>query len=171
MAATHHFVPIERPFSEAFLSTYSDEHLFYECDMFFWLAQVCGSGATLGAPTAADATRMSNVLIEGFAVHLRNVIDFLYLDRPQKTDIVAADFCTPGTWVTVRPSISQTLETARGRANKEIAHLSTQRIAGSAPGKAWAFKLLASELRPILHLVARHAVPGRLGSRLVAVLR
>jgi len=171
MSSITNSAPIERPYSDAYLSAYSDEHLFYECDMFFWLTQVCGSGARLGAPTASDATRMNNVLIEGFAVHLRNVIDFLYLDNPKKTDVVAADFCPPGTWVTVRPSISVTLQSARVRANKEIAHLTTERIAGSAPGKAWPFNSLAGELRPILQLVAKHAVSGRLGSRVVAVSR
>lgn len=87
-----------RPFSDAYLVAYSKEHVVYEFDMFLWLAQVCGSGAKLGAPSAADAARLSNVLIESFVVHLRNVIDFLYLDRPKATDVIAADFFDPGAW-------------------------------------------------------------------------
>ena len=160
-----------RPYSDAYLLAYSDEHLFYECDMFLWLARVCGQGTKLGAPSAADATRMSNVLIEGFVVHLRNVIGFLYLDNPKKTDVVAADFCTTGTWVAARPAISATLESARIRANKEIAHLTTDRITGSPPAKAWGFAALAVEIRPILQLVVNHAVAGRLSPRVSAVIR
>jgi hypothetical protein len=102
----------ERPFSDAYLIAYSEEHVFYEFDMFLWVAQVCGRGAKLAAPTEADTTRLSNVLIEAFVVHLRNVIDFLYLDKPKKTDVVAADFFAPGGWEGLRPPISATLDSA-----------------------------------------------------------
>lgn len=161
----------QRPFSDAYLLAYSDEHIFYEFDMFLWLAQVCGKGAKLGAPTAADATRLSNVLIEAFVVHLRNVIDFLYLEKPKKTDVIAADFYAPGGWEALRSAISATLESARVRANKEIAHLTTDRITGSPPAKAWDFTALAEELRPLMQLMAKHAVAGRLSPRVLAVLR
>jgi hypothetical protein len=117
-----------RPFGDQYLLAYSEEHVVYEFDMFLWLARVCGSGARLGAPTATDAARLSNVLIESFVVHLRNVIDFLYLDRPKPTDVVAADFFDPSVWEGLRPAISATLESARVRANKEIAHLTTERM-------------------------------------------
>jgi hypothetical protein len=160
-----------RPFSDAYLVAYSEEHVVYEFGMFLWLAQVCGSGAKLGAPSAADGTRLSNVLIESFVVHLRNVIDFLYLDRPKATDVVAADFFDPGAWERLRPAISGTLETARVRANKEMAHLTTDRIAGSPPEKAWDFSSLATEIRLLMRLVARNALAARLSPRVSAVIR
>jgi hypothetical protein len=160
-----------RPFSDAYLVAYSEEHVVYEFDMFLWLAQVCGSGAKLGAPSAADAARLSNVLIECFVVHLRNVIDFLYLDRPKATDVVAADFFDPGAWERLRPAISGTLETAQVRANKEMAHLTTDRITGSPPEKAWDFSSLATEIRPLMRLVARNALAARLSPRVSAVIR
>jgi len=160
----------QRPFTDAYLLAYSDEHVFYEFDMFLWLAQVCGKGTKLGASKVADTTRLNNVLIEAFAVHLRNVIDFLYLEKPRKNDVIAADFYVPGGWEVLRPAISTTLESARGRANKEISHLTTGRITGSPPAKAWDFTALAEELRPLMQLMARQAVAGRLSLRVLVPL-
>lgn len=156
---------IARPYSDAYLLNYSHEHVFYEVDMFLWLTQVCGGGAKVGAASSADTTRLSNVLIESFVVHLRNVVDFLYLDAPQKTDIVAADFCADGVWHSVRPGISPVLEKARTRANKEIAHLTTDRLAGSSPAKQWTFREMADEVQPTLGVFAKTALAGRLSDR------
>jgi hypothetical protein len=151
-----------RPFNNAYLLAYSAEHVVYEFEMFLWLAQICGRGTKIGAPTPEDARRVSNVLIESFAIHVRNLIDFLYLSKPKPTDIVAADFFDPDVWETLRPPISQMLERARIRANKEIAHLTSDRIPGSPPEKAWNFSELANEIRPLLLQFAKNALTTRL---------
>jgi len=160
----------ERPFSDAYLMSYSEEHVFYEFDMFLWLAQVCGRGTTLAAPSQADTARLSNVLIEAFVVHLRNVIDFLYLEKPKKTDVIAADFFAPGAWERLHPLISAALESARVRANKEIAHLTTDRFTSSPPAKAWDFTALAAELRPLTQRMATNAIAERLSPRVSSIL-
>jgi hypothetical protein len=160
-----------RPFSDAYLVAYSEEHVVYEFDMFLWLAHVCGSGAKLGAHSTEDAVRLGNALIESFVAHLRNVINFLYPESLEGTDVVAADFFAPGVWKRLRPKISGTLKTARVRANKEMAHLTTARITGSPPEKAWDYSKLATEIRPLMRLVARNASAGRLSPRVSAVIR
>ena len=157
-----------RPYDDAYLQAYSDEHVSYEFDMFLWSARLCASGAQLQAPSPPDATRLNNVLVEGFVVHLRNVIDFLYLERPQATDVVAADFCATGAW---QPTISETLEAARVRANKEIAHLTTARIAGAPPAKGWDFAGLAAELHPPMRLFVSKALPSRLSPKVGTMTR
>ena len=162
--------PPARPFSDAYLLAYSAEHVAYEFDMFLWLAKVMAAGASLAAPTPAETTRLNNVLIEGFVVHLRNVIDFLYLDNPKPTDVVAADFFAPSAWQSMRPAMSATLQAARVRANKEIAHLTTDRIEGTPPNKGWDFGGLATEIRPILTLMATHALAARLSPNVSAVV-
>ncbi len=159
------------PFSDAYLVAYSAEHLAYEFDMFLWLADVCGNPLVrLGAPSSADGTHLGNALIESFVVHLRNVIDFLYLDRPKPTDVVAGHFFDPNVWHGLRPPISSTLEAARVRANKEIAHLTTDRITGSPPEKAWDFKGLAVEIKPSMRLFAERALATRLSPRVAATI-
>jgi hypothetical protein len=163
--------PPTRPFSDQYLFDYSNEHVAYEVDHFFWLAQILGAGSlVLGAPSPEDGARLNNILIEGFVIHLRNVIDFLYV-KPQPTDVVAEDFFSPGDWQKLRPSITATLDAARTRANKEIAHLTTDRMAGSPPAKAWNFTSLADELRPILKLFASNVLPTRLGPNVAKAIR
>jgi len=114
----------ERPFDDAYLLAYSEEHVFYEFDMFLWSARVCGSVARLTAPSPTDAARLNSALIETLVVHLRNVIEFLYSKKPRPTDVTAADFCESGVW---QHRISETLKAARDRADKELAHLTTAR--------------------------------------------
>jgi hypothetical protein len=164
--------PVRRPFADRYLTAYSAEHIVYEIDMFFWLAELCGNALPgLAAPSAADTTRLRNALIEAFVVHFRNLIDFLYLDKLMATDVVADDFFPPGAWGKLRPAITSNLEAARIRANKEIAHLTTERMAGSPPKKAWDFQGLASEIRPLLRLVAAHALGSRLSPNVASAIR
>lgn len=160
---------MKRPFPDGYLLTYSEEHIFYEFEMFLWLATVCAGGKNLTAPTEADFKFLNNVLVEAFVLHLRNVVDFLYLDNHQATDIVAADFIEED-WKAVRPVMTATLQTAKTRANKEIAHLTTSRIAGTPPEKGWDFKGLASELIPIMTTMVKKADSARLSPKVKGIL-
>jgi len=105
--------PPMRPYDDGYLHAYSDEHVAYEFDMFLWLAQLIASKMGLTAPSPADAKRLNNALVQAFVVNLRNVIDFLYLQKPQPTDVVAADFSPAGAW---QPRLSHTVDVARTRA-------------------------------------------------------
>lgn len=164
--------PPTQPFGDAYLLAYSAEHVRYEFDMFNWLGQVCGNPTVrLRAPSSEDATRLNNVLVESFAIHVRNVIDFLYMDTSKPTDVVAADFFPRADWAQTRPPISPSLNAARVRANKEIAHLTTDRIAGSPPEKAWDFAGLAAELRPVLRLFISGALSSRLSATVATAVR
>jgi hypothetical protein len=158
--------PIKRPFTDTYLFDYSEEHVFYEIDHFFWLAELLGKpNHIINAPSLKDVARLNNILIEGCTIHLRNVIDFLYLAKPFPTDVVAEDFLPIGDWDKIRPAITSSLDAARTRANKEIAHLTTERIAGAPPAKGWDFPGLADELRPLLRLVSARALPSLVGCR------
>jgi hypothetical protein len=139
--------------------------------MFFGMVEVLTRPSVIGAPSAAEANRLKNAVIEVFAIHLRNLIDFLFLERPQSTDVVAADFCATGVWESAKPSITSSLEAARVRANKEIAHLTSQRITGAPPEKAWDPRSLAVEIRPLLQLFVSKAEPSRLSPRVAAAIR
>lgn len=65
----------ERPYSDAFLLTFSEEHLAYEVEMLTWLVNVFGGSAAL--PTPPPGSALNNVLLESFALHFRNVTDSL----------------------------------------------------------------------------------------------
>jgi len=157
-----------RPFSDPYLLAYSVDHVEYEFDMLLWL------GAVLSKPRRidglrAEATRLNNSLIEAFAVHARNVIEFLYPDTVRSTDVIAADFFETDAWVELRPAISATLKLARVRANKEIAHLTTNRISGNPPEKSWNVASLMTELRPLMRLFATKARLARSSPELTSL--
>jgi len=170
MAVSTSPLPV-RPFNDAYLVAFSAEHVGYEIDMFFGMVEALTQSSLIGASSAAVAARLKNAVIEAFVIHLRNLIDFLYLERPQPTDVVGADFCETGIWEAQRPAITSTLVAARVRANKEIAHLTSQRISGTPPEKAWEPASLAAEMKPLLQLFVTKASSARLSPNVSTAIR
>lgn len=85
--------------------------------------------------------------------------------------MIAADFFYADEWRAVRPQISPSLERARVRANKEIAHLTSERLTGSPPEKRWDVLAVATEIRPIMDVFVQRASASRLSPRVASVLR
>lgn len=158
-----------RPFNDADLLKYSEEHVSYEIDMFFGMAEMLSPPNKIGAGSLSDAKRLNFAMIEAFVVHLRNLIDFLYIKNPQSTDVVASDFCAA--WQTTRPPITTTLESARVRANKELAHLTRSRLTGTPPAKMWDFPAFANEIKSLLHLFVKNARVSALSPVVGQVIR
>ena len=178
------------PYSDAELTAYSGEHVWYEVWMFFeivttltrvsasapsYISSTASGPTTVAAPLGVPnsiapppgsvprpSTVMSNAQIESFMVHLRNLIEFLFTRKPGDTDVAAVDFCAPGAW---NPAITQSLIDARQRVNKELAHLTTDRISGSSLKKQWDFARLAQELRSHLRDFVAQADPAKLSPR------
>jgi hypothetical protein len=167
MATTPH-----RPFPDQYLLEYADEHVCYEVEHFFWLVNVFNRPTLICAASTSDAIRVRNLLIEGFGLHFRNVVDFLYpRSGVRPDDIVAADFLPAGSWEAIKPQLSTSLLDARNRADKEMAHLTTARKSGNPPEKNWETTALANELRPILRLMCDNAVSTRLTPKLMQLIR
>jgi len=81
------------------------EHLHYEVQI------LLGSAQGLDPETTAEGT-LHNALVESFAIHLRNMLDFLWPDKPKrKSDwVIAADFFpSPSDWS--RPTPQSKLHT------------------------------------------------------------
>jgi len=161
-----------RPFHDAYLYSYSNEHLLHECTQFFWVSNVLSQGAVAQwVPDPDQGTLMNNTLLEGYALHLRSVIDFLCPgNSPQSTDITADDFCASGVW---RPLVSprpHSLTTARTRANKEIAHLTSNRSLLTDQNRIWNYSQLTAEATRLLRLFRLHADANRLGNRVIILI-
>ncbi|MEK7107539.1 MAG: hypothetical protein AAB899_05135 [Patescibacteria group bacterium] len=120
---------------------YSKEHIFYEVQMLLKVKDLI----LLDKPSGLAKL----IAIESFAIHLRNLITFLYPTKnPRNTDVYAKDFFSdPRKW---REVISEGLEKARERANKEVGHLTTGRIAGTPSEKEWKVRELTEEIVPVL---------------------
>jgi hypothetical protein len=116
------------------------EDLRYEVQMLHAAAQ--GLASQVLAPSPAH-----NALIESFAIHARNLIDFFWLDSDKSDDVLAADFFTESDRrTTTRPQISPLLTQTRKRANKLVAHLTYTRIEIDPRDKQWPFIDIATEL-------------------------
>jgi hypothetical protein len=69
------------------------------------------------------------------------------------------------------PVITQALSDARRRVNKELAHLTTERISGSPLRKQWDFTGLAQELKSQLQDFVARADSAKLSPRIKTAIR
>ena len=108
-------------------------HIKYELNMLILVAN--GLASRIFGKSA-----MNNSVVESFAIHSRNLIDFLWADKPNNDHVIAEDyFQDPGYWTKIRPAIPDILKKARIRAHKEIAHISYDRIKVKKDEKPWYF--------------------------------
>lgn len=157
------------PLTDQELLDYSLEHLTYEWDMLRWAfvaMQAVGDGSPafrFWLESPSQKLYLDNGLLECFAIHARNLIDFLYPGRPLPTDVVASHFFDhsedwpPGT--PVPPSLAR----ARTMAHKQVAHLTRGRIRDTThPDKRWEFEAIVAALTDALRRFAAGASPSRL---------
>lgn len=130
------------------------EHIVYEVEMLLKIKELYLTGFPIDP---GYVLRMA--FIESFAIHLRNLINFLYPDSDYPTDIYAKHFfATPSGWDDVKPKLPANLKEARRRANKEVGHLTLERISGTIdPSKEWKMDELTDEIVPILKLFSSSA--------------
>jgi hypothetical protein len=142
--------------SKSELLEYSKEHLFYEIEMLYGTAQEIAFGQQ--SPLV-----VKNALVESFAFHLRNLIDFLYHPSPKPNDVVAKHFMDdPIQWEAILPQQSQNLRGRKTQADKQVAHLTEARKAGTHPDKNWLVGHLIQEMTPLFKLFVGNASPNRL---------
>jgi hypothetical protein len=147
------FMVTKSSLSDSELQRFAEEHVFYEIDMLFATANLIGSGA--------PHPKMNNAFTESFVLHLRNLISFFYSKPTKPTDVVASDFfAKTGEWDSQRPPKSAKIEVALQRAHKELAHLTTKRIAGSSAVKEWHVDDLVNELSAIIEKFIAGASPN-----------
>src|SRR5215469_4281608 len=138
------------------LQQYSRAHLLYEVQMFFQLGALLMSGPFHANPPEA-ALVMHNAALEAFAIHLPNLLDFFYTQKPFDTDVIAAMFYDAGKRPADFPPKSSTLIRAHQKAHKEVSHLTTERHPDGSPEKVWQFHLLMREVKPLLEKFLRTA--------------
>jgi hypothetical protein len=114
--------PVER------LRRFAEEHLLYEAEMLY---EVTGK---LMNRHHKDDLVVENALLESLGVHSRNLIDFLWLDKPMKdTDAIASDYVDH--WKA--PAMSERLSQVKSRVGKEMVHLSYNRLDVPEDEKGW----------------------------------
>src|SRR5689334_6802883 len=109
-------------------------HVLYEIEMFAFTAD-CLSAFSV-AESSAPVKTLQNAVLESWTLHARNLLTFLYEDRPKAHDVTAADFLDQD-WPAERGTRPDVLRTARARAAREIAHISDYRLQVTAAEKPW----------------------------------
>jgi len=132
--------------NEKQLMEYFSEHVRYEIQMLLNATEAISKQQLI-------ANGLEYMPVESFAIHLRNLITFLYPNAQRDDDVCAKDFfATIGKWEQIRPMLAKILESAKIRADKEVGHLTTSRLAGTPAAKIWDVNGLSREIMPILKL-------------------
>ena len=135
----------------------ASEHLHYEWDMLNYLAQAM-SERRLGKAQGNEDAVLSNAMIESFAVHVRNLIFFLFTEEPKLDDVLATHFVSdPAAFKTACGVKSEILKNAQSRAGKEVAHLTYDRLKFTAETRAWRFVEIATEVHRVMKIFLQHA--------------
>jgi hypothetical protein len=145
---------------------YSDDHIAYEVEMFFWLAALLSDPSTRLSAPPADAKRLNNTLIEAFALHLRNLMEFLY----GKKYVVASQFCAKGVWERERGTKPLALEDVYSRVCAEIAHLTEGRKPHDSSKREWPSKEIADAIRLLIERFTANPLTGRLSRKVGAAI-
>lgn len=154
--------------SDSELKQYADEHIQYEIDMLIWSTGIL---AFLAAKKAEGYLpwAINNGLLNTYSLHARNLINFLYsrskgTDYP--TDIILEDYVHADAISNSLPEITPHLEEALTKANKQAAHLSTNRIQYEQSGKEWLFIELSKQILVAFAPIAPHIPKSRISESL-----
>lgn len=135
----------------------ASNHLRYEFDMLMLTARTMFSGV-LGQGALNNAT------LESFVIHVRNLIYFLYAAKPKQDHVIADDyFDSSDEWTNVRLQKSQDLQKAENRSNKEVTHLSYDRIKITKKMKQWTYVDIANEIAKAFNVFLDKVDKAKLG--------
>jgi hypothetical protein len=136
--------------------------LLYEFQLF------CGTAAQLSLTPSPYNTTVQNALVESFAIHCRALIAFFFAhDKDNEagnvlpTDVLAAYFFPDDApWANFCPRIIAQMKNAKRQADKEIAHITTDRRDVNQPGgkeSRWAISDIHAELRTVMKAFLHNA--------------
>lgn len=126
------------------LKLYFNEHVLYE------VKQLINAADAINRQLSIH-NGLQYMIVESFAIHLRNLISFFYPHSRRDNDVCAEDFfINISIWHSLRPAESQVLKYAKSRADKEVGHLTTLRQFGTPKSKKWDVSVLIDEIMPIL---------------------
>lgn len=146
------------------LIEFSDEHLLYEVQMLY------GSASALMDGISNWALKMAS--LEAFAIHLRNMLDFLYPPDSMRDDSAIAEdfFDDPSVWKNQRPQKTQLLIDSHQRTHKEVAHRTYARMAVALTAKPWKCLEILEDLTPALSKFAQFCPRSRIGPNLLSTI-
>jgi hypothetical protein len=119
-------------------------HVYYEA----WMLV---KSAELILPVPPPPTVQNNALLESFAVHFRNLWDFICVNRKTSDDVVVGDYLIDADKVDeLRSSVPSFLTEYHTHVHKMIAHLSYKRVRYTTEEYRWPFVDIANEMRRVM---------------------
>jgi len=150
------------------LLQYADMHLQYEFDMLTWSTGILVS-LVFHPNEKILFWAIKNSLLNSYALHTRNLINFLFshsLNHDHSGDIIVEDFLEVGDIVSSYITIPPLLEEALDKANKQVAHLTLERIRYEQAGKEWKFLELNNQINEALFEIIPHIPDARMSKSL-----
>ena len=144
------------------LLKYSEQHLKYEIEMFFHVGiKLLQTNCSKDDP---DSVMHQNILVESFAIHLRNLLLFLYPYGSDERDVTSNYFFNDRItdWNQKRPKETESLRNLRTRASQEISHLTVLRRDGTDDPQGWPIQKIMDEMKPILEIFVNNASSQKL---------
>jgi hypothetical protein len=134
----------------------ASEHLCYEVTMLRFTARQL-------AERQAEGDEPKNALLESFAIHVRNLMNFFFRKESSrvKNEMLALDYLD--NW---NPPKSEYLRRIEGKINEEISHLSYKRNGVSPEAKKWRIDLIVAELEQVLTAFLRRVPDAHLGGHM-----
>ena len=140
---------------DADLLQYADSHISYELNMLIWASGLLAPLFTFKT-TGHLAWTVNNATLNSYSMHARNLIDFLYsrsLGKDFPTDIILQDYIGEEAAKNLPPS-DPLLQAAKTKADKQVAHLTLERIEYEQVGKEWHFVDIALAIASAFKSVA-----------------
>ena len=99
-------------------------------------------------PANETSAVIHNALLESSLIHARNLVDFLYPENSRDNDVVAYDFFgdSSAAYRKNREPQTKLLKMVPRRVNKEVAHLTYDRLGKAPEQKAWPAMKIAVEI-------------------------
>jgi hypothetical protein len=130
--------------------------LWYE----IWMLHAMVRSLAVQVRTPRDVSH--NALVESFALHTRNLIEFLYpTDTVDPDTIIAADFLAD--W---KEDMPEWLRIVKKRTNKLLAHLTYDRVSNSTGSNRWDVRKIGNHLNAALGEFFRRVPRDRIGDKL-----
>jgi hypothetical protein len=142
---------MKNPPDDPELLRYSEEHLMHELSMMRETASEL--------PKNKAGTTLYTALLESFATHVRNLIEFLFFEISKDYVRALHFFDQPADWPH-RMTADWTI--LYKRACNEVNHLTTDRIDGTPAGKKWPVRDIIAKFELILKEFAAKASPKKL---------
>jgi hypothetical protein len=146
------------------------EHLHYELQMTFDLADVLGS-AFAGPPASPTDQLVRNALLEAFTIHVRQLINFFWGARSPnwkqtQQGAYAADYFDADEWKSLRPARPQMLSRPLpGKVGWGVAHLTYPRARVTTQQKQWEPPMMCARLMPAARCFIDNVDPAKFDPR------